>query len=504
MHLDLFLNLIFEHLVKESRMASGMIFVLLLCSLLCKGSYGIELISSSKPKMIPQGDSYTLFCETDEPYEICKWSHAEQEKNCRVTSDEIEAKQGTECSDDSHLIWELTETSCGITIQNAARSDIGEYKCTVGVLEPEISILTETVSIDISVPAIVIFQGNFAEATEIQIDLETEAVVECHVTGGYPHPMIQAAIGQHKDYIDTEQADEILEVVDEQTSELDDGTYEVSKSFKFTAAEAHCGQYVKCEAVQKDGEGNILFQEQDVMSRKLSIVFGPQPLSPPLQPFNFTEGAESLEISIVFSANPIPANNQAIWHINPTGNASHESHVLQAGQEDGRYDALPLNNTQQENHGVRATLKISNPTIDDLENVNYLELIGTQKYYFTLQIVEFPIEPTDNLQNDDGDKTIGGQDIENSEAKGMGVGSVVAIVIVVAVICLIIGCVVYSKRTGKCCFEKYNGVPTKDVDDLNTHTSIIKNGGNVDSKLTKSVEAGVDETDEQKHIDNQV
>ena len=214
-------------------MAFGTFFVLLLGGLLCKGSYGIELTASSAPKMIPQGDSYTLFCDTDEPFEICKWSHAEKEKNCRVTSNEIEAKQGTECSDDSHLIWELTETSCGIIIQNAARSDIGDYKCSVGVLDPEPSFHSATVSIDVSVPAIVIFQGDFADATEIQIDLETEAVVECHVTGGYPHPTIQAAIGQHKDYIDTEQEDEILEVVEEQSYELDDGTYEVTKSFKF-------------------------------------------------------------------------------------------------------------------------------------------------------------------------------------------------------------------------------------------------------------------------------
>ena len=110
--------------------------------------HGLELISNPEPKMIPQGESYTLNCETDEPFEVCKWSHSETGLECRVTREDIETKSGSECKD--HIIWELTETSCGITIENAARSDIGEYKCTVGVLEPDVSFVSQTVSVDVS------------------------------------------------------------------------------------------------------------------------------------------------------------------------------------------------------------------------------------------------------------------------------------------------------------------------------------------------------------------
>jgi len=173
-------------------------------------------------------------------------------------------------------------------------------------------------------------------------------------------------------------------------------------------------------------------------------------------------------------------------------------------KEGGRYIALPLNNSQDESHGVRATLIINAPTEDDLENVNYLEVSttkGAQQYHFHLNLLEEPIEETtfeDDLEipeyeYDDG---LGAED----DVKGMGVGSVIAIVIVIAVICLIIGCVVYSKRTGKCCFEQPYG-PAKQSDhteDLEPHANIIKNGGNQDNKLTKSVEAGVDETDKEK------
>ena len=475
--------------------------VILLCCLLSRFTCGLELVSLPEPAMIPQGDSYTVYCETDEPYEICKWSHVDQDKNCRVTSDEIEAKQGFECIDDSHIIWDLTETRCGITIQNAARSDVGEYKCTVGVLEPEVSILTASVNIDVSVPAIVTFRGTFSDTSHVELDLNSEAVVSCHVTGGYPEPTIQAAIGHEKDQIDTDEADQILEEIGNQSNQLDDGTYEVTKTFSFIASEEHCGQYVKCEAVQTDEEGQILFQEQDVMSRKLSVVFGPQPLeSDFMKPFYFVEGDRELEVNIIFAANPVPENNEAIWHINPTGNASTASHVLQAGhsEEDGKYIALPLNNTQEEGHGIRATLIITYPTVEDTENLNYLEVAtskGTQQYHFELEIIEAPLEDENGY---DPKKS----ETEQNKAKGMGVGSVIAIVIVVAVICLIIGCVVYSKRTGKCCFERYDPVATKQPEiavEIDNHKNIIKNGDNfVDNKLQKPEEAGIDETDEQK------
>ena len=463
-------------------------------------SYGLELVALPERAMIPQGDSHTIFCESDEPYEICKWSHVDMGKTCRVTSDEIDAKQGTECHGESHLLWDLTETRCGITILNAARSDIGEYKCTVGVLEPEVKFLTSSTKIDVSVPAIVTFQGNFAESYTQEIDVDTETVFECHITGGYPQPTIQAAIGYQKDHIDTDGVDQILDSIDEQVTPLEDGTFEVTKSFTFIAESKHCGQFVKCEAVQRDEEDNILFQEKDVMSRKINILSGPLPLESALQPFTFLEGDKNVKIDIIFVANPVPNNNEAIWHINPTGKPSTDSHVLHAGvtEENGKYAALTLNDTHDENHGIRASLIITNPTYEDLQNFYYLEVItpkGSQRYDFSLELrTPEDVKPGSGDHSEELGKTGTGE-----KTKGMGVGSVIAIVIVIAVISLIIGCVVYAKRTGKCCFEQYNSVPTKQPDvtqDNNGHTAIIKNGPKLETKPSKTVEAGVDETDE--------
>ena len=74
--------------------------VILLCCLVSRFTCGLELVSLPEPAMIPQGDSYTVYCETDEPYEICKWSHVDQDKNCRVTSDEICLLYTSDAADD--------------------------------------------------------------------------------------------------------------------------------------------------------------------------------------------------------------------------------------------------------------------------------------------------------------------------------------------------------------------------------------------------------------------
>ena len=93
----------------------------------------------------------------------------------------------------------------------------------------------------------------------------------------------------------------------------------------------------------------------------------------------------------------MPQDNEAIWHINPTGEASTQSHVVQAGEEDGKYVASTLNDTH-EHHGVRASLIIANPSLEDLEHLNYLEVItpkGTQRYNFSLELRTSPVpEPS--------------------------------------------------------------------------------------------------------------
>ena len=484
--------------------------------------HSLELINQSKQiHLMAQGTSYTLHCESDEPYEICSWEHivkldefgsTEKRAKCRVTDTMVESTNETECNGNAGLIWDLTETRCGITIQNAARSDSGEYKCSLAkISEDPPAVVSASSTIDISVPSTVTFLGTFASSSSaITLQPGMEEIVTCHATGGYPEPEIQAAIGDRKNTIevyDDAGSDTMLDVISEERNEIGDGIIELTRLFSLTTQHEHCGQFVKCEAIQKDEDGNVLFQEEDVMSRKLMIVFAPLPQEEDLPPFTFTGGDEEVRIEIMFAANPMPEDNAAIWHINPSGNASHDSHVLHAGVTDGKYQALPLNDTET-GHVVQAVLIIKNPSEEDLEHYNFLEVsndINTQQYDFELELVT-----ADASGRGEEEDLFGKSDVEN-DFQGMGVGSVVAIVIVVILAMLIIGCVIYSKRAGKCCFEKYDSVPVKPEQDDNSnsrHENIIKNGGGGPSEFKeKTVEAdpalkGVDETD--KQIDNPV
>ena len=85
--------------------------------------------------------------------------------------------------------------------------------------------------------------------------------------------------------------------------------------------QAHdCGKYIKCESSQMDSNGNELFSRQGrtMANRKLMVLFPPENLVRPLPPIAFGLDEPSKIIRMQFMANPAPANNQAIWHINPS------------------------------------------------------------------------------------------------------------------------------------------------------------------------------------------
>ena len=69
-----------------------------------------------------------------------------------------------------------------------------------------------------------------------------------------------------------------------------------------------------------DKFGTELFSRRGriVENRKLMVLFPPEPFYKPLPPIVFGLAEPSKTIKIQFTANPAPANNQAIWHINPT------------------------------------------------------------------------------------------------------------------------------------------------------------------------------------------
>ena len=144
-------------------------------------------------------------------------------------------------------------------------------------------------------------------------------------------------------------------------------------------------------------------------------------------------------------ASPAPADNQVIWHHNPSqaedippppGSLS-----LQAGfaSNDGRYDAMPI---EVNGHEITATLNINSPADDLQDGVFYVEVFndhGSQRYHFTFQ--EYMEDATEPLVH------------EEEPVETMSGGTIAAILVVIlAFVAGTAGVTFYAKKNGKFCF----------------------------------------------------
>ena len=68
------------------------ILLVVVLSTFCQlSARGFEITEKSEPVVtLAQGSSGEIFCTSDEPYEFCKWSQVGKDKNCMVTSQNIE------------------------------------------------------------------------------------------------------------------------------------------------------------------------------------------------------------------------------------------------------------------------------------------------------------------------------------------------------------------------------------------------------------------------------
>merc|ERR1711935_1072388 len=222
-----------------------------------------------------------------------------------------------------------------------------------------------------------------------------------------------------------------------------------------------CGLHVQCEVDQ--GEGVLQKQE----SRQPLIVYQPQPVYLPT-PFQYKQG-DTTSVGIRFLANPVPEANEVIWHHSPPvleeGSPPPPGEFnLESGQvnEDGRFEALPLNVT---GHEVFAVLLVNDPDDDLLDGIFYLEAsnaYGKQTYEFSFEKyvldwnTEAPPEPETPT--------------EEPKSNSMAAGSIAAIVIVVLGIILGFSLTYWAKTNDKWCFQKpdtkpdYHQAPTSDPD----------------------------------------
>ncbi len=226
-------------------------------------------------------------------------------------------------------------------------------------------------------------------------------------------------------------------------------------------------RFVKCEAVQYDADGNLLFAGgSGVISRQIAVTFAPQPLLENLEPFIYSKDQDVLQIDITFSANPVPENNQAIWHMGTQGNEV----AVQAGDTLGeKFQAIDLIVFE---HNVTASLIIKNLSPDDENQDYYLKVVtvlGEQSYPFRLQMTE----QYETTSNPDALTEI------ESQSAGLSGGAIAGIVILIIIILALVGFGVWCKLPNKFCFEPKNPneqKPKKQKKRPDSHTVEVAEG----------------------------
>lgn len=337
--------------------------------------------------------------------------------------------------------------------------------------------------------------GNVAEDESVPVRAGEVSLVVCHAMGGYPDPEVQVALGEVDGIID-EENDVLLEETEgvAQKVENEDGTLDHVKVYTLMPTMSDCGKYVKCEAIQRDPEGNLLFDHGgSIATRRIMVQFGPQPLEEAIEAVFFSEGDESVQVDIEVKANPQPKNNQAIWHVSPTSDIRHEDALaLEAGNMDlDKYLALPLNKSE-DSHVVVASLVITDLKEVDASFTYVLHVITE------LGEMQYPFKLTTNWVEEKGlDPPEGKEDIEREEPKvkqgSISTGSIVAIVVVVVAVIIVVGLVFWAKANDKLCFKPAD----KKVDDTEKGASdeMLPKGdqegdGNASQRNSKITESG--------------
>lgn len=392
----------------------------------------------------------------------------DKQVRCNLASNDVDT--AVECKSNSRFKWEVTSTRCGMLIEKATRDDLGTFRCYMFAGNTSNNVET-SIQVDVAVPALVAFAGQFDLESEVQVKAGEALVVECSAMGGYPKPELQASIGTQQGVISTDpKEDQILKELFSNDIPNSDGTVTVVKNFSLLVQSHDCGKYVKCVAVQKDDKGIDIFAKKGraVESRKIQVLFAPEPLFKPLPPIFFGPGESTRAVKMNFRANPTPINNRAIWHINPTRQIGTDSIVVQAGSSyKDKYEALPLNIS---GHSVDAVLNIRNPSEGEAGYEYFLEVttdVGKQRYNFELEYrVNAPLikEPEEEYEDPSENEST------DPESSGMGVGIVVAIIFIAVLVLGAIGAVVWMKTNKKFCFAEATTKPgqTKPSDQVDT------------------------------------
>jgi hypothetical protein len=471
-------------------------------------SHALEVTESSAEVLVKQGEELHLTCAADEEFALCTWNHVESGRMCSHLTGSNPSGPRT-CVDDGRHTWDDSDpTVCHLVINAANRAeDAGQYRCTLikfddlGEGEPQTS--SATVAVEVSVPAEVEIVGDLADdPTKAIAGLPLQ--LQCSVSAAYPEASVTAFISD-PEYAE---AAEPLEEEDSEQVENEDGTFSYTANFTLLPMPEHCGKIVVCRSEQILSDGS---EEVNVAERKVEVFFPPQPTEEQLGPFAFEAGADMVEIAVDFRANPTPTEEQAVWHIIPRypedgvtetvspvtyrDNALHSfilrikkgqgtllssslqmscchmctflQVVLQAGaeHESGKFSSSAL---EVDGHKVRAVLTVNwLSSVDATDFVYSLKVqneYGGNEYNFELEendsySMSAEASPVDQSvggsgSNVDSDDRSDGQEVKEG---GVGVGSIIGIVLVVVLIAALALFIFWAKSKNRCCFTSRSG-----------------------------------------------
>ena len=131
------------------------ILICIICWLLIQQDIcnGLRIVSSTKNSWVRINSSVTLYCETDLPFQICKWKWNGNSKMrgcdfCGI-DDQKESTLRSDvppptCCDDYFVTWNATSRRCGITLEN------GLQLCTMnlGVFSKQVIFGSSALSFD--------------------------------------------------------------------------------------------------------------------------------------------------------------------------------------------------------------------------------------------------------------------------------------------------------------------------------------------------------------------
>ena len=350
----------------------GIICCLMIQQDICSG---LEIVSNTKyNSMVQNGSSVTLYCETDVPYQICKWRLPMLGCDfCGIDDQRLSALRSdvplSTCCDDYFVIWNVTSKLCSITLENVTPIHIGRYTCFVRTppFSDISSMFLDVVTLDVVTPAKVISRRLHEDKVN---DVRT-ATFECRALKGYPIPIMKGLIGS---CLRTEESQTEEEgPMSCQTEHGDHG--DDTKHFQVDIEEKHCGKCFQCEVIQLDDVGNTLFR---------TVVEAPNSIC---NVYDYVKGSEKIEITYTILIDDINNESIAVWHIERRDNDS--IMIDSGGSSQGlNFIAGALKKTKKDKHELLfSSITITNPSLMNLKSAHYMEIKAgdiSKIFYFWL------------------------------------------------------------------------------------------------------------------------